>query len=112
MRVLLAVLGIAIVPVVLRAQSTVTAPVFDPAYAAAAKLARMSGISTWSIDSAVATDTKKKKDKRTLGLALMIGGVAAIVGGIAYGGDGGLALIIAGGVMEGAGYQLYHGSGH
>jgi len=114
-RLLFAVLCIVVFPVMLNAQTPVPSPVTDPAYAAAAKLARMSGISTWSIDSAVATDTKKKKDKRALGLGLMIVGVGAIIGGIvltADGNNGGLAIIIGGGIMEGAGYQMYHGSGH
>jgi hypothetical protein len=65
----------------------------------------------WTLDTVAKSDTKKKNDKRTLGLALMIVGVGAIVGGAVYGGNGALAIIIAGGIMEGYGYTLYHG-GH
>jgi hypothetical protein len=113
MRFFVAMLCVVLFPVALPAQAP------DPALAAAATLDRMSHLSAptfWSgaaaLDSAVATDTKKKKDKKALGLGLMIVGVGAIIGGVvvtADGNNGGLALIIAGGVMEGAGYQLYHG---
>jgi len=112
MRTIVALLCVVLAPVVARAQT----PSLVPGPAAAASLARLSGRSTrplWaipaSLDSAVAADTKKKNDKKTLGAALMIVGIGAIVGGAIYGGDGGLAIMIGGGILEGYGYTLYHG---
>ncbi|HUL02918.1 MAG TPA: hypothetical protein VLV16_06775 [Gemmatimonadales bacterium] len=112
MRIVVALLCTVVAPIALRAQSPGAAP--DPALAAAATLERMSSEPThpaWRVPSVFddTLTTAAKKDRRKQGKMLMVVGVVVIVSGAVYGGSGGLAIMIAGGLMEGYGYTLYHG---
>jgi hypothetical protein len=110
MRLLVAVLGTLMVPLALRAQTPT--PAQNPALAAAATLAAMSGVTArpaWDLPVTLAdalAESSAAKRKHT-GKLLMIGGGAAIVAGAVLGGGGGAALIVAGILTGGYGFWLF-----
>ena len=111
MRFVVALFCAVLAPIALRAQNPGSAP--DPALEAAATLERMStpaASAAWRVMSAFddTLTTEARKERRTHGKMLMVVGVVTIVAGAVYGGSGGLAIIIGGGLIEAYGYELAH----
>jgi len=113
MRLAVALLCAVVFPVLLHGQNPARGFAPGPDLQAAAAFGRLSHDAAprpWTIASTLdSTSASTKNHHRTEGKILMVVGVATIIGGAVYGGNGSFAIIIGGALIEGYGYYLYHG---